>query len=260
MLGAPTEKDAAAVLGGELALLGARDPGSASRSGIRSAGASSALRTRSARASAPFRSPRTDGSQPRDDDDHVVWEVETGRELATIAVGENEPKDLAFSSDGRRLTSTHWDGSRATVREWDARTGKPLPARPDAGRPFVAATYRTSVTLVDVESGAQHPLVETADSSPPTASFFLGGRRLAMSLQERGMPYVSIRDTQDGREVARLHPAGQGGEIVFSPDGRLLVTENSAEIWDLAGGRPPMRLHPGPNPIAAVSHRTAAGC
>ncbi len=61
---------------------------------------------------------------PRDvaaDQTIAIWDLETGRRVATLAGHSGIVNGLAFSSDGSRLATANGDGS---IRVWDARTGQ----------------------------------------------------------------------------------------------------------------------------------------
>ena len=62
-----------------------------------------------------------------------VYNVQTGQELHSLKGHTDGVRDVAFSSDGKRLASASWDG---TVKVWDALTGQELltlPIGADAG-------------------------------------------------------------------------------------------------------------------------------
>ncbi|HET7236909.1 MAG TPA: hypothetical protein VFK59_10820, partial [Actinomycetota bacterium] len=56
-----------------------------------------------------------------DSDDTTVWDVRTGRLLATLPSSQERPYDIAFSPDGSRLAEMDPDG---TVRLFDAGSGE----------------------------------------------------------------------------------------------------------------------------------------
>ncbi len=52
-----------------------------------------------------------------------LWDVETGRELATFTGHSSRVISVSFSPDGTRIASGSWDD---TVRLWDVETGREL--------------------------------------------------------------------------------------------------------------------------------------
>jgi WD40 repeat protein len=61
------------------------------------------------------------------DDTLKVWELETGRELHTLAGHINDVNAVAVTPDGRRAVSASDDG---TLKVWELETGRELHTRP----------------------------------------------------------------------------------------------------------------------------------
>jgi WD40 repeat protein len=134
----------------------------------------------------------------------TLWDVGTGREITTFALGTGAPQALTFSPDGRFLAA-QWDG----ITVWDVSARKQL------------ATLKGSISSVD------------------TLAFSPDGKRLGVA----GLREVQLWDVASGRKVSsfrRLVPVRAGGPAAaFSPDLRTLASPNYQEIdlWDADTGK-----------------------
>ncbi len=167
-----------------------------------------------------------------------VWDLRSARQLKNLAVFV-----AAFSPDG------HW-GASVEYRQgpkivlWDIANGKRVRniAATSSNVSRVAFTPDSARILVTSENSSEIKFYETAtgkevQSLPIPASavaFSVDGKWLAASSGSS----VKIWDLSTERELQTL--GGQLGaqDLVFSPDGKLLVTGDKAlGLWDVTSGK-----------------------
>jgi WD40 repeat protein/tetratricopeptide (TPR) repeat protein len=133
-------------------------------------------------------------------EDATVWDVAAGRKLLTFAgharANELQLHDVAFHPDGRRVATA----SAASVRVWEAETGKELFHLPNHS----------------------------------SVAFSPDGRLLAAAGKEQ----VTIWDAASGREKQRLPRAGVT-RLVFRRDSRCLagLVAGAVVLWDVVSGQ-----------------------
>lgn len=184
----------------------------------------------------------------------------TGKELGRTEGEASYPAFLAFSADGRLLTSSSRDG---VARVWDTATGKrryrvkvPGETRrvslsPD-GKVLAAQTGRgQEILLVDVASGELLHSFGGHRSGPLTVAFGPDGKTVATTSRDashaqpvRDWSDWSLRrwDPETG-EALGVTRADLGGEVhytAFSRDGSRLATvthDGTLRLWDVARGK-----------------------
>ncbi len=157
-----------------------------------------------------------------------VWDLATGRVAATWDVSAGGP--LLFSGDGRLLTLCPWGGS---IELWRFPEGKKI------------QTFRAP------------------DKDVWAIALSRDGSRLAVGAREQP---VWVYRTDTGKRERELPQQHEPEALVFSPDGRfLLSTTSEAElkIWDLAPGaerQPPRCVEAWADMLAFLPDgRTVAG-
>jgi WD40 repeat protein len=189
-----------------------------------------------------------------------VWDLPSGTARFTIAAHPLVVADLAVSPDGALLATASYDG---TVGVWRLADGSPvarLTGHTDEvravaftadGRSMVTAGLDRAVMLWDTRTwlaraqmtGLSHS-VYTLAVHPRTGVVATAGedRKLVLWNPSRPRLFLPSDSTRTG-DVAR---PGRLSDVVYSPDGRLLVTAHGsrATVWD-ARSRLPVAVVPG---------------
>jgi WD40 repeat protein len=155
-----------------------------------------------------------------------LWDVATGRELATPRRGIGVFRFLAFSPDGHRLVLSDggYSDESGEAQVWDAATGRML---------FTLRGHTTNVW---------------------EAAYSPDGTRIATASNDRT---VKLWDAVTGQEVFTLRGHTAGVQcLAFSPDGHRLASGGidwTARVWDARPPddeprSPPHLIRPDPTP------------
>jgi RNA polymerase sigma factor (sigma-70 family) len=188
-----------------------------------------------------------------------LWDLSTGRELHRLLEGPRErpARGLAFSADGRLATAGGkvWEvvtgRELATLRDDEGKEVHPWASAaftPDAAG--LVVTDGSAIGLWDTNTGRK--IRELARPGGQISSLTLSpdGRFLASGVEQS----IRLWHVASGREVAQpmRHEAKARGAasgyvvVAFSPDGRLLVSgsggdfsgrDPSVRVWELASCR-----------------------
>ena len=184
-----------------------------------------------------------------DQDATRLWDVETGKELLSLAIGAPV---MAFSPDGKYIATTAGSGTGdGSIRLWDAHTGNPLHtldaravqvysvAFSSDGKHLLSIAPRSQI-IWDVQSGRPSTSLKAASKTIPKLT------NAVLSPDEKqilaaGPRNAYVLDAKTGKELHTL----QGhttvvSSVAFSPDGKRALTgsmDHTAKLWDPAIGK-----------------------
>ncbi len=149
-----------------------------------------------------FASSRSDGMM-------TIWDVVTGRETLTFKGHSSAVMCLAFSSDGSRIASASYDGSR------------------------LSTSYDRTVKIWDAGTGQQTLTLEGHPEWVTSVAFSPDGTRIAAG----GQRTVTVWDARTGQNTLTLKG---DTSVAFSPDDKWLVSagsDNTVKVWDAGTGQ-----------------------
>ena len=202
------------------------------------------------------------------DDKVWVWDVTTGQSLATLEHKEGA-RNVAFSPDGRTLTSTNWDNN-STVRLWDTVTWQPriiltghsssvssIAFSPDGRTLATGGSWRDgTVRLWEVDTGQLIVTLGGHADYINSVAFSPDGTTLASASWDNT---VWLRDTAtwQPRIILREYISAISS-IAFSSDGTVLATgggwpNNKVHLWDPHTGQRKAILGGHPDGVSSVA-------
>lgn len=165
-----------------------------------------------------------------------LWDVETGREIRTLAKHTHDIAALAFSADGSALLSAAVD--EPALRGWDVATGAELGTFASTEEDCLgyAARSRDGALAWGCVDGPVHVATASGGARPDlpeqkgrvlAAAFSPDGRTLALG----GVEEVQLTSVEDGSVLHTL--SGLGSHVLklaFSPDGSKLAIVMKDEL------------------------------
>jgi WD40 repeat protein len=153
-----------------------------------------------------------------------------------------QPQSLkvAFSPDGKKLAGVGWE---ATVRIWDAGTGKEegaasVPSHTGwvyavaalaEGKTVVSAGSDRQVIVWDAAAGRKRWELKGHTDRVNCLALSPDGKTVASGSRDRT---VRLWDVARGKEVGRFEAGGSLKGLAFSPDGKLLATASGNDLFD----------------------------
>src|SRR5688572_3133218 len=176
-----------------------------------------------------------------DDTTVRVWNIQTGRELQVLRGHELPVGAVAFSSDGRSLTTVSGDA----VKVWDVAAGTELRSQ----KTKYGKSGREKLDALG-SIGCLFGCGEQKQDAKRLRKFKLSASQIAVSsnglLAAVGQPdkVVKIYDSQGGREIRDLPfktiPEAENASVAFSADARLIAfakTSETVSVQDAPTGR-----------------------
>jgi WD40 repeat protein len=188
-------------------------------------------------------SPGRGTGDPQREGELKLWDVATGRLLATLLGDQPTPalQTVTFSQGGRWLMATD---AANTWRVWEVASRRPCLAiqavaagfLPD-GRTLAIVGAAGELKHLDLASSREVLVVRGSLLSRPDqqllAAFSGDGQRVALRLV--GDKKVQILDGGTGKAFATLASTGRSNYLQLSPQGRQLVDDD--QLLDIESGR-----------------------
>jgi WD40 repeat protein len=175
-----------------------------------------------------------------------LWNVATGRQIASLPAGPGAVGSVAFSPDGKVLAT----GAYKTARLWNVATGRQiasLPAGSDAvdsvvfspgGKTLATGDDDGTVRLWNVATRRQFASFRASSQYLGSVAFSPDGKTLATG--DFGGT-ARLWNVATRRQFASFRASSQYlDSVAFSPDGKTLATGDNggtARLWNLATGR-----------------------
>ncbi len=171
-----------------------------------------------------------------DDKTVKVWDAATGKELYACSGHTARVERVAFSADGKWLASASSD---RTVRLWDTRTGQEIRVLKGHGEFVTCVCFSPDSELIATSSGDQNikawktttgqevMTLKGHTEAVVSVAFSPAGTLLASTSHDGT---VRLWDAKDGRllkTIVLCPPNGGAVNVIFSPDGRHLITGNA---------------------------------
>jgi WD40 repeat protein/tRNA A-37 threonylcarbamoyl transferase component Bud32 len=189
-----------------------------------------------------------------------IWDLDTGKEIHSLAGQRDGVRAMAFSPDGKRLAGGGDDGA---IRLWEipaeglSKPGTLQPARsllghkgPVLGVVFsvdgarlVSAGRDETVMIWDVSTGRTTATLREHRAVVNSMAFSPDGARLATASSDWSL---KVWDAKSGTELFTLR--GHGGPVravVYRSEGKELVSvsdDGSVKTWDAVNGPQGLRL------------------
>jgi WD40 repeat protein/beta-lactamase regulating signal transducer with metallopeptidase domain len=168
-------------------------------------------------------------------------------ELNKLTGHPNGIAALAFTPDGKILAARGGDNS---IQLYDVAKGSELRqimARPVNNSATGGAVLIRARTFVGSGAGLAFSPDSKLVAAPSPASSGPGGIRVATLPRPAGPARgtISLYDTATGKEIRGIEIAQTVVSFTFSPDGRILATENGDQtitLWEVASGKERARL------------------
>lgn len=180
-----------------------------------------------------------------------LWAIPAGDQIQELSLHSRDVTDVAFSPDGRYLSTTSVDRS---LRVWDAQTGELIrrfghfgQATSTAFSPnseLVAVSTTVGTVVWRVADGGREHILYVGSIYADALAFHPDGSTLVGAMQDRRIWLWRLRD--GGEAVALIGHTAPVTDLAFTPKGDMLVSaseDGSVRLWHgrtgASGGRLP---------------------
>ena len=181
----------------------------------------------------------------------ILWEVSTGKNLATLeGTMGGLHKSVAFSPDGTLIA--HTSGLAGTVEIWAVSTENNINTifehtdsvhsaafSPDGTKLAAALSVSQGVKLWEIKTGKNIATFAEGMGSVISVAFSPDGAKLACTPGALGR--VKLWEVETRKEIATFQKhTGWVSSVVFSPDGAKLASgadDKTVKLWEVATGK-----------------------
>lgn len=180
-----------------------------------------------------------------DDNNLILWDLNTGRRIRTISAHKAAVNAIAFSSDGNTLATGSED---KTVRLWNPKTGSRLRtlaghaggvnaiALSRDGKTLASGSEDKTVRLWNLDTGEVRRIITGHGGAVNAVDFSPNGQLVASASNDNTIRLSNVRDGKRTRTF-KGHSSWVRA-IAFSPDSRTLISAGGEIIvWDLKTGK-----------------------
>ena len=194
-----------------------------------------------------------------------VQETSTGRELYSVNTGPSKsPQRVQFSSDGRFMTTATDNISGATLKLWDAASGKLICDLKTTGDQLLAPRVISfnregsllavvtagskTIRIIEATSGNESRTLQTGtmdDATPAERAAFIktiDPKTMAVLKQRVVTSPEEIIEAVEAMGTISSEKLQAGAAVSFSTDGRFLISNHmllknlKTEVWDTTAG------------------------
>lgn len=171
-----------------------------------------------------------------------VWDLETGKTVATLTGHAGVVSACAVTPDGRRVVSASYD---QTLKVWDLETGRAVATltghtgivsacavTPDSRR-VISASYDQTLKVWDLETGYEVATLAGHVDRVTACAVFPNGRRIVSASWDQTL---QVWDLETGRSMTML--VGHAARVIacaITPDGQRVVSasgDQTLKVWD----------------------------